>query len=454
MRRLAALVALGAALLVLVVVGVGASDSGSGYAVRAIFDNAAATVPGEDVRVAGAKVGVIEAMDVTDAKKAAITLRIDDERFTPFRSDARCTIRPQSLIGEKFVDCQPGTAARRPLGRIDSGPGEGEHLLPLANTSSPVDLDLVNDIMRRPYRERFSLLLNELGTGLAGRGTDLNEVIHRANPALEQTDVVLNVLARQNRTLAKLAADSDRVLAPLAREKRRLAGFIVHGNATAQASAERRADIERSIERLPGFLRELRPLMADLGGFAGEATPVVRHLGAAAPGLNSLVQQLGPFSRAGTPALRSLGAATDVGRTALVAARPLTRSLRRFANDVRPVSGDLDELTASLERTRGLNRFLDYVFYQTLAINGFDSLGHYLRTALLVDAACAGYANAPVASCNANFREPEPTEPEAGEPEPHAAAAVAEGPAVAPPAPSPVRAGREPVLDYLLGGDR
>jgi ABC-type transporter Mla subunit MlaD len=449
MRRLLAMIALAVALLVLVVVGVGASDSGGGYEVRAIFDNAAAAVPGEDVRVAGAKVGTIESMDVTDAKKAAVTLEIDDERFTPFRSDARCTIRPQSLIGEKFVDCQPGTSAGRPLERIDSGPGEGEHLLPVENTSSPVDLDLVNDIMRRPYRERFSLLLNELGTGLAGRGADLNEVIHRANPALRETDEVLNVLARQNRTLAKLAADSDRVLAPLAREKRRLAGFIVHGNETAQASAERRADIERSIARLPGFLRELRPAMADLGGFARQATPVVRDLGAAAPGLDSLVRQLGPFSRAGTPALRSLGEATEVGRPALVAARPLTRSLRRFADDLRPVSGDLDELTASLERTGGLKRFLDYVYYQTLAINGFDSLGHYLRTALLVDAACAGYANEPAAACNANFREVEETEPEEGESEPHAAAAPAP-----PPVPSSVRAGPEPMLDYLLGGER
>jgi phospholipid/cholesterol/gamma-HCH transport system substrate-binding protein len=446
MRRLIVMLALAPAVVVLAVVGLGASDSGSGYEVRAIFDNAAASVPGEDVRVAGVKVGVIESMDVTADKKAAVTLRIDDGRFTPFHSDARCTIRPQSLIGEKFVECQPGTTAGRPLRRIDAGAGEGEHLLLLANTSSPVDLDLVNDIMRLPYRERLSLLLNELGTGLAGRGQELNEVIHRANPALQQTDEVLNVLARQNRTLARLAVDSDRVLAPLARQKRRLANFIVQANATVEASAERRADIERSIERLPGFLHELRPLMVDLGGFAGEATPVVRKLGASAAGLDRLIRELGPFASACTAALRSLGEAANVGRPALVEARPLTHSLRRFARDLRPVAGNLDQLTASLDRTGGLNRALDYFFHQTLAVNGFDSLGHYLRTALLVDAACAGYANAPVAPCNANFRAPEPTEPDSGEPHPAAAASAVPT--------TQARARPEPLLDYLLGGDR
>ena len=80
---------------------------------RAIFDSAASAVPGSEVKVAGATVGRIESMDVTPDKRAALVLRIDDARFTPFRADARCTIRPQSLISEKYVECQPGTAGHR-----------------------------------------------------------------------------------------------------------------------------------------------------------------------------------------------------------------------------------------------------------------------------------------------------------------------------------------------------
>jgi virulence factor Mce-like protein len=402
-RRLLVTALLAPALAGLVALGLGARDGGeAGYRVRAIFDNAAAAVPGEDVKVAGAKAGAIESMDVTADKKAAVTLRIDDARFAPFRSDAHCIVRPQSLIGEKFVDCTPGTPDGRPLERIERGDGEGEHLLPVSRTSSPVDLDLVNDTLRLPYRERLAIVIDELGTGLAGRGAELNAVIHRANPALRETDRVLAILARQNRVLGRLAEDSDAVLAPLARERERVADFVVRANATAGATAERRADLRASIARLPGFLRQLRPLMADLGGFADQATPVTRDLRAAAPGVDRLIATLGPFSRAARPAIRTLGRATLRGRPALLRARPLIRRLIGFAADADPLSRDLEALTRSLDRTGAIERAMDYLFFQMSAINGFDSAGHYLRAGLLVNL-CAAYATSPQPGCSANF---------------------------------------------------
>ena len=56
---------------------------------------------------------------------------------------------------------------------------------------------------------------------------------------------MLKILAGQNRVLGRLAADSDTVLGPLAREKERVSDFIVQANATGEASAERRTDIRR-----------------------------------------------------------------------------------------------------------------------------------------------------------------------------------------------------------------
>ena len=64
------------------------------------------------------------------------------------------------------------------------------------------------------------MILDELGTGLAARGSDLNAVIHRANPALGNTDKVLKILASRTARLAKLATDSDAVLGPLAQQRR------------------------------------------------------------------------------------------------------------------------------------------------------------------------------------------------------------------------------------------
>jgi phospholipid/cholesterol/gamma-HCH transport system substrate-binding protein len=405
MRRLLTILVLGCAIPVVVVLGLGADGGGSGYKVRAVFDNVASAVPGEDVKVAGAKVGVIESMDVTQRNKAAVTLRIDDGRFAPFRGDAKCIVRPQSLIGEKFVECEPGTNSAQPLEKIEDGPGKGQHLLPLAQNSSPVDLDLVNDVLRRPYRERLALLLGEFGAGVAGRGEDLNKVIHRANPALRDTDKVLAILSRQNRVLANLARDSDQALAPLAREKKRVSGFIVKANQTAEATAERRGDIESSIQRLPGFLTQLKPLMADLQGLAGQATPVARDLNTAAPDVSRLIRQLGPFSKAARTSVETLGDATVTGRPALLRTRPLIQDLGRFATNARPLSTNLDRLTKSLDETGGIERAMDYLFFQMLAINGFDGISHYLRAGLSVNLCSTYAATAPAPGCNSNYTD-------------------------------------------------
>src|SRR5215212_6191016 len=135
MKRLAAIVLLVVGLPMVVAVGLGAkTDLGSGYEVRAIFDNAAYAVPGEELRVAGERVGKIESLDVAYERKAAITMTVDEPGFSPFHKDAHCTIRPQSLIGEKYVECSPGTAGSPELDKVPDGqPGAGKHLLPLAS---------------------------------------------------------------------------------------------------------------------------------------------------------------------------------------------------------------------------------------------------------------------------------------------------------------------------------
>ena len=236
MKRIAAiLLAVGAAIAVLAV-GTAAGGDDDVYEVRAIFDNAGFLVEGEEVRVAGANVGVVTDVTVTgndepaledggaDPGKAAVVMRIDDPAFQDFREDASCLIRPQSLIGEKFVECEPtqphaaSSEPPPPLERIPDGePGEGQYLLPLERNGKAVDLDLVNNIMEEPYPDRFRLILNDLGAGLAARGEELAEIIERANPALRETNEVLAILARQNRVLAQLSTDSDVVLGALAR---------------------------------------------------------------------------------------------------------------------------------------------------------------------------------------------------------------------------------------------
>src|SRR5204863_5173483 len=134
--------------------GVGAliaasSGDGGSYRVRAVFDNASFVIPGEDVKIAGVKVGVIDHMDLTRDNKAAVVLRIDDPAFRPFRRDATCHIGLQSLIGAQFVDCTPthargpGVAPAPPLPELRSGPGEGQPRLPASQSTTPANADLI-----------------------------------------------------------------------------------------------------------------------------------------------------------------------------------------------------------------------------------------------------------------------------------------------------------------------
>jgi hypothetical protein len=214
---------------------------------------------------------------------------------------------------------------------------------------------------------------------------------------------VLAILARQNRVLARLARNSDQALGPLARERERFADFIVQANATGEATAERRTDIRRSINRLPAFLRELRLLMVDLEGFADQGTAVLDDLGTAAPALGRLIKAQGTLADASRESFPSLGDALERGRPALIEARPLIRDLGRLGGELAPTSVNLDKLTRSLDKTGAVERINDFLYYVALTTNGFDALGHYLRAGLVTNT-CTEYALLPAGGeCSANF---------------------------------------------------
>ena len=415
MRRLLALTLVLSCASALVLLGTGAGEGdGDSYRVRAIFRNAFSLVPGEDVKIAGVRVGKITELDVTPEQTAAVVLEIEEPGFDDFRQDAECTIRPQSLIGEKFVECVPtqprpaGTEPPPPLEVIPEGEeGEGEHLLPVENTSRPVDIDLVNNVLRLPYRERLGIIINEFGTALAGRGEDLRSVIRNADPALKATDKVLKLLASQEKVLTNLAEESRESLKPLADDPQAIKDFVEYSANLATATAEVEQPFGEQFEKLPEFLRELRPTMSRLGSFADEATPVLGDLRAVAPDVSRLVAAMGPFSESATKSLVSLGEATVPGRRALVAAEGIVDDLGSFATTARPLAKGLKDLTTSFRDTGGIERLLDYLFYQVAAVNGYDAFGHYLRAALTVNL-CTTYATNETKdiACSANFQKP------------------------------------------------
>src|SRR6185295_9775175 len=126
--------------------------------------------------------------------------------------------------------------------------------IPVTQTTSTIPADLLANIMRRPYRERLRIILDELGAGVGGRADDLNATIRRASPALRETDKVLNVLAHQNQVLKNLTSNADIVIGDLASNKKDVGRFVKEAADVATISASRRRDISAGLHRLPTFL--------------------------------------------------------------------------------------------------------------------------------------------------------------------------------------------------------
>jgi phospholipid/cholesterol/gamma-HCH transport system substrate-binding protein len=421
MRRIVAIIGLvgGVALLFF---GLGSGDAGGGYEVRAIFDNGAFLVPGEQVRVAGATVGSVSSVGVTlagepahedgtpDPGKAVVVMKIDDPGFQDFRQDATCLIRPQSLLGEKYVDCQP-TQPRAPgsepppaLDEIPDGqPGAGQRFLALEKTGKTVDIDLINNIMREPYADRFRLILNDLGAGFAARGEDLAAIIRRADPALSQTNRVLAELAGQSKQLGQLAADSDTILGPFARERRAVSGFINNANVAAEATAQRSQDLEAGFQRFPEALRQLRLTMAKLRGFSDQATPVFAEFRAGGPAIARATRALGPFANATEPALTSLGTAAEQSRQPLLNSDPILVDARDLARKAGPGAKRLASLLANLRESGFHKQFMHFLYNTTGGINGYDQFGHFLRASLSITGCTTLLAFPLPGVCDAHF---------------------------------------------------
>src|SRR5690242_6061194 len=289
------------------------------------LDNAFGIVNGADVKVAGVRAGHVTGMRVDKrTKHALVDIAIDKTGFGSLRTDAFCETKPQSLIGEYYVDCRPGTSANR------LQPGA---TLPVEQTASTIPFDLINDVMRRPYRERLQIILNELGAGVGGRADDIQATVARAVPALRETDQVLAILADQNKTLANLTHDADTVIGDLAANRKNVGRFVTETRQTAQASAERRAQIAASLQRLPEFLRELEPTMAKLGQATEAQTPALADLNASAGQLSTLLQNLPDFANASRTGLKSLAELSRDGRPDLRAARPTIDQLNKFSTN-------------------------------------------------------------------------------------------------------------------------
>ncbi len=374
--------------------------SGGSFRVDAVFDSAKGIVPGQLVKIAGARVGTVSNVSLTPDFKARIEMTVDG-RFAPFRTDAACAIKPEGLIAENFVDCNPGTPAAPEL-----RPSKGHAAtVALDRNSEPVSITDLFNIWNTPTRDRLRILINELGAGFAGRGDELNQVLQRANPALAVARKAIALVNRQRVQLERIVSNTDPIVAELARRSPAVQRFVDNAASVAQTTADHRTKLAEGVRRLPGLLAATRPALRQLDVVAAAGAPVLSDLRSSTHGLTRALRDVAPFTAVAIPALNRISPALDRAGGSIHDAAPLIAQLRGFVQHADPVAQQLNQLVLNL-RSRGVvESLLSFVYNAAAATARFDSISHLLPSHVLTSS-CAMYATQPAAGCSAFFGAP------------------------------------------------
>ncbi len=289
------------------------------YQLKLQSPSAANLVRGNEVRVGGARVGAVDAIearrrpDGTDY--ALVTVKMD-RTVAPLPTDSTFLIRTKSVLGQKYVEVSRGAGSES---------WEDGATVPLARmTPAPVEFDEVANMFDDRTRAAIQENLNTGGNALAGRGASLNLAIGSFRPLLRDLRPVLQTLSAPETGLGRFVgslADAASEVAPVAEEQaelfinldRTFTAINEVRDAYQETIAEGPETLDTAIENLPAQ----RPFLRNSARLFAELRPGVRALSAALP-------DLADATTVGTPTLRR---AVAFNRRL----EPLLRSVQAFA---------------------------------------------------------------------------------------------------------------------------
>ena len=268
-----------------------------------------------------------------------------------------------------------------------------------------------------PYRERLALIVNELGTGLAGRrrGPERGDPARQPGAPGDQRRA-RDPRPRPRARSAGWSTQSDTVIAELARRRGEVTSFIDRADRVAREVAGRRGDLGEAIERLPPLLDELEPTADRPGGArARRARRRCATCARAAPG----AQRCSPTStRSPTPrGPRSCGWREMSRSAAAPCARRARwpRSCSRSRDACRRSSSSRADAATSRCASSGVVEGLQvFTYYAPLATSRFDRFSHILPSYQV--AALQQYATTPVAAATRTSRARDPARPSRRQP--------------------------------------
>ncbi|QFG24366.1 MlaD family protein [Actinomadura sp. WMMB 499] len=253
------------------------------------FDDVQGLVAGHSVQMSDIKVGSVMKVELVEGYRAEVTLSIKDGYRVP--RGTRAEIKVTSLLGENFVDLQmpPGAS-------MDAGPFVGDGGEISDTRVQPAFEDVVGragPLIQSLAGDDLAKVVNAGATALDGNGTKLNATIAKASDLVQ-------VFADQRRALAVSVDQFAKLGRDLAANEDALAGAPEQIERTTRLLDENKEKIIRAVDELTRAARELnnKVLAGRIERFRGllrDIDPVLAQLGASRERLTDLVDGMVEF---------------------------------------------------------------------------------------------------------------------------------------------------------------
>lgn len=346
----------------------GAFHDSHNSTVNAMFASAAPLVDGNQVKIGGVVVGTVTNMKVVNGA-AEVSMDID-KMALPLHTDAHLTIRPVSLLGERYVDLVPGSPTAPVL-----QPGS---VIPLSQTATSVGLDQVLDTVNQPAGAGLAGLVTTLGQGMQGNGQNVNAAIQTLAPSMKNAQAMAQVLSQQNQLLGQLVDDFQPVASALAvRDGNAMNQLVGSSQQILAAVGHRQAQLDQTLVQLPQTLQLLRSTLTNLNTTASSTAPTLAALRPLTDNLPAFSAELTNFANALDPALATSQPVLDKALVLLKAAEPVSASLRQSGPGLQKSVHGATEVVNQLTQNR--DNLFAYIRNWALTTNGFDGLSHYFR---------------------------------------------------------------------------
>jgi phospholipid/cholesterol/gamma-HCH transport system substrate-binding protein len=298
-RRIAAMSTLGLAAVVVIYVLLFAG--GGNYTVTAEFESSSQLVKGNLVDIAGAPVGSIKQISLSDDGQALVKMEISDSAYTPLPAGTHATVRSQSLSGiaNRYVDL---TLPPHPDGQTIGSGGE----ITQADTTSEVDLDQLFNTLNKPTVSHLQEVIRGFARAYDGVGPQANRGFYYLNPFLSTSRRVFGELNSDNANLEGLVVNAAGLTSTLDQRAPEISSLVANLNGMLGTIGAQQRSLASAVAQLPDFMRQFNTTSVNLRAALDDVQPLVNASRPVARKLQPFTKRLRGFAQDAVPTISGL----------------------------------------------------------------------------------------------------------------------------------------------------